>query len=276
MRSDDALQAWDGVAAAWERHADRIQAQTAPVTKWLAATLDPIRGQTVLELAAGPGDVGVTIGRGLGNEGRLISSDFAPEMVEVARRRVAAFGLDNVEFRMVDAQAINLPDDHVDGIVCRFGLMLMPDPDAALRECRRILRAGGRLVFATWGPPERNPWITVLGLAMLQRGHLPPADPFEPGGVFSMSDPERVRTMLTGAGFSESEVGEVHITQSFASLDEYWNVQSQISGSLASTIASLSEEGRSALKDTIRESLLTFTDEGEIKLPGVAIVASAG
>ena len=156
-RPDNTLQDWAGVAAAWDRHADTIQRHGAPVTEWLAARLDPKRGQAILELAAGPGDTGFVVARELGAEGHLISSDFAPEMVEVARRRAAAFGLENVEFRTLDAQAIDLPDDLVDGVVCRFGFMLLHDPDAALSECRRVLRSGGRLVFATWGPPERNP-----------------------------------------------------------------------------------------------------------------------
>src|SRR5919106_4472796 len=205
MRPDDELHTWGGVAAAWERHADKIQTINAPVAEWLVARLEPKRGQTILELAAGPGDTGFTIAREL-RDGRLISSDLAPEMVEIARRRAGGFDLTKVEFRTIDAQAIDLPDDHVDGIVCRFGFMLMPDPASALSECRRVLRDGGTLVSATWGPPESNPWIVALGIAMLQHGHPLPGDPYEPGGMFSMSDTDRVQAMLAHAGFTTNGV----------------------------------------------------------------------
>jgi SAM-dependent methyltransferase len=245
------------------------------VTEWLVARLDPKRGQTILELAAGPGDTGFEIGRELGGEGRLISSDYAPEMVEVARRRGAAFGRENIEFKRLDAQAIDLPDDTVDGVVCRFGFMLLHDPDAALSECRRVLRSGGRLVFATWGPPERNPWIMALGMAMLQHGHPPPGDPFGPGGIFSMADPETVRRMLTKGGFADVEIDEVQVNHRFSTFDEYWNLQSEIAGPLAARIKSLSPEERSSLKDTLRESVGTFAEAGGLALPGVAVVASA-
>jgi SAM-dependent methyltransferase len=271
----DALQDWAEVAAAWERHADTIRRHSAPVTEWLVARLDPKRGQTILELAAGPGDTGFVVARQLGAEGRLISSDFAPEMVEVARRRATGFGLENVEFRTLVAQAIDLPDDLVDGVVCRFGFMLLHDPDAALSECRRVIRSGGRLVSATWGPPERNPWIMSLGIALLQHGYPPPGDPFGPGGIFSMADPERVRKMLMNAGFAEVDIVEVQISHRFSTFDEYWNLQSEVAGPLAVMITSLSPEERSSVKDTVRESVGTFTEAGELALPGVAVVASA-
>jgi len=272
---DDTPQDWAGVAAAWERHADAIQRHGAPVTEWLVARLNPERGQTILELAAGPGDTGFVVAGELGSEGVLISSDFAPEMVEVAQRRAAGFGLENVEFRTLDAQAIDLPDDLVDGVVCRFGFMLMPDPEAALSECSRVLRSAGRLVFATWGPPERNPWIMALGMAMLQHGYPPPGDPFGPGGIFSMADPERVRSMLRKAGFAKVDVDEVQISHRYSTFDEYWNLQSEIAGPLAVKIKSLSPEERSSVKDSVRESVDTFAEPDGLTLPGVAVVASA-
>ena len=274
-RPDDSLQDWGRVADAWGRHADAIRRHSAPVTKWLVGKLDPKRGQTILELASGPGDTGFAVAGELEAEGCLISSDFAPEMVEVARRRAAGFGLENIEFKTLDAQAIDLPDDLVDGVVCRFGFMLMPDPDAALSECRRVLRPAGRVVFATWGPPERNPWIMALGMAMLQHGYPPPGDPSGPGGIFSMADPERVGTMLLKAGFAEVDLDEVQISHRFPTFDEYWNLQSEVAGPLAVLITSLSSEERSSVKNTVRESVGAFTEGSGLALPGVAVVASA-
>lgn len=275
MNPEEEVNPWRGIAAAWERHADTIQANNAPVSEWLVTQLNPQRGQTILEVAAGPGDTGFMVGRVLGDEGHLISSDLAPEMVAVARRRASKFGLSNIEFRTIDAQAIDLPNGHVDGIVCRFGLMLVPDPDAALSECRRVLRPSGKLVFATWGPPERNPWITPVGIAMLELGHPLPGDPFEPGGIFSMSDPERVRALLTKAGFADVHTDEVPVSHRFASFEDYWSVQTQISGTLAGLIAELPDDDRSALKDMVRTSQSPFTDAGGLALPGVSLVASA-
>lgn len=272
---DDVLRTWSGVAAAWERHADTIKRTMRPVEEWLVEGLAPRPGQTILELAAGPGDTGFLVARELGDDGRLISSDFSPDMVEVARRRAAGHGLGNVEFRVVDAHAIDLPDDHVDGIVCRYGFMLMSEPDAALRECRRVLREGGALVLATWAAPERNLWIMAMGMAMIQHGHPPAGDPFEPGGVFSMSDPEVVETKLRRAGFGETHVEELEFHHRFSSFDDYWKLQSEVSGSLAEKIAGMQESELAAVKETVRESLTPFADDEGVALPAAAVVASA-
>ena len=80
----------------------------------------------------------------------MISTDISPVMVEAARRR----GIPDVEHRVMDMQAIDLPDSSVDGVVSRYGYMLVPDPALALRETRRVLKPGGRLAFATWAPAK--------------------------------------------------------------------------------------------------------------------------
>ena len=101
----------------------------------------------------------------------------------------AARGLTNVEYRLLDAERLDLPHDSVDGVMCRFGYMLMADPAAALRETRRVLRDGGTLSFTVWMGPERNPWAALPPLTLVERGHLPPPEPGTPG-IFALADHE--------------------------------------------------------------------------------------
>lgn len=176
----EALRHWGAVAAAWDKYRDRLFSDVRSVSEWLVDQVDPQPGQTVLELAAGPGETGFLAAARLGGSGRLISSDFAPEMVAAARRGASRRGLDNVECRVIDAQQIDLPDDSVDGVLLRFGLMLVPEQERAVAEVRRVLRQGGRFAYATWGPPERNPWIFQIVLALLQNGVAPPGTPSRP------------------------------------------------------------------------------------------------
>ena len=94
----------------------------------------------MLELAAGVGDTGFMAARLVGETGRVIITDFAPEMVAAARRRVEESGIRNVEFRVLDAERMDLETDSVDGVLCRWGYMLMIDPAAAFADTRRVLR----------------------------------------------------------------------------------------------------------------------------------------
>ena len=93
-------------------------------------------------------------------------------------------------------------------MICRFGYMLMPDPPAALAETRRVLKPGGRLTLAVWREADRNPWVSIVGRLLLERGHVPPPEPGAPG-MFTMARDERIRELLESAGFDVLRIEEV-------------------------------------------------------------------
>ena len=211
----------------------------------------------MLELAAGTGDLGFAIARRVGPEGRVISSDFSPEMLDVARRVGEAQGVTGVEHRVLDAERMELGDDSVDAVVCRFGYMLMAEPLAALRETRRVLRDGGRLAFAVWSTPERNPWAAVPGMTLVQRGHLPPPEPGAPG-IFAMGEPGRVRELVTGAGFADPEVEEIAFEFRYADFDDLWDSLVRLAGALAQAVNELPDEEREATRAAIRDNVASY------------------
>jgi ubiquinone/menaquinone biosynthesis C-methylase UbiE len=199
----------------------------------------------------------------------VISTDFAPEMVGVARRQGEARRVANVEFRVLDAQDMDLEDDSVDGVVCRFGYMLMADPAAALGETRRVLRAGGPLAFAVWATPERNPWAAVPGMTLVQRGQMPPPEPGAPG-IFAMGEPARIRELVTGAGFQDPAIEEIAIEFHWADFDDLWDSLVRITGPLARAIAALSDEEREATRAAIEQNTAPFRgDDGAYRAPGM-------
>ena len=161
------------MAARWERRRALLWESTREISEWLVDRLDPQPGQTILELAAGTGETGFLAAARLGGEGRLISSDRSPKMVEAAMHNAAELGVGNAEFRVIDADRMKLGDSSVDGILSRFGYLLKGDPPLALREARRVLHPGGRLAFSVWAARERNPWMTVPAEVMVELGHMP-------------------------------------------------------------------------------------------------------
>lgn len=273
--SREAKQWSDTLAAAWERHRDRLFESQRPVSEWLVDHLDPQPGQTVLELAAGPGETGFLVAERLGPGGRLISTDVGPGMVEAARRGAEARHLENVELRVMDAMEIDLPDASVDGVLCRYGLMLMPGPGRALAGARRVLREGGRLAYAVWGPPERNPWLTLLVGAAAQSGHQPPGDPSAPGGPFSLAATEANRHLLDAAGFSDVQFEEIPGAIRFADFEDYWALQSQVAGPIALLISSLPADAVDAIRAAVEPMLDPFRSAGGYELPTLAIAAAA-
>ncbi len=140
---------WGQQAKGWAARADAMGRTTMPVSVWLVDALGLQPGNDVLELAAGIGEVGFLAAEQIAPTGTLISSDFAPEMITAAQARAERMGITNVRFRQIDAEGIDQPAATLDGVLCRWGYMLMADPEAALKETRRVLKPGGR-VSATY------------------------------------------------------------------------------------------------------------------------------
>jgi len=266
---EQSLQTWGEMAPGWEARNAWMTDLTGTVNEWIVAKADPQPGQTILDLAAGPGDLGFRVAERVGAEGTVLSTDFAPEMVEVARRIGSARGLGNVEFRVLNAERMDLDDDSVDGVVCRWGYMLMADPAAALRETRRVLRGDGPLAFAVWAAPDRNPWAAVPAMTMVARGHVPPPEPGAPG-IFAMANPELVRSLVTGAGFGEPEVEEIAFDFRYEDFDEFWDVLIRIAGPIARVLNSLPDDERQAARDAIEEGVAPFrAADGSYSIPAL-------
>ena len=265
---------WNAIAPTWERRRGDIEEVAAPVRDWMVSELAPQPGDTVLELAAGAGDTGFEAAPILGANGRLICSDLSPAMVDAARRRGRELGLDNVDYRVVDAERIDLDDDCVDGALCRYGYMLMADAVAALSETRRVLRRGGRLVLTVWGPPERNPFFALVAMNLIRRGHMAPPDPERPG-IFSMADKERTTALLGAAGFDEVRIAEVPGRFAFDDVDEYLSFVEDTAGPLAAALRGLSDEERTAIRAGLEEACAPFASGGGYALPVVTLAAVA-
>jgi ubiquinone/menaquinone biosynthesis C-methylase UbiE len=262
------------IAPGWERWRARLETAMTPVRMWMVGELAAKPGATVLELAAAAGDTGFQVAKELGDDGRLISTDFSPAMLDVGRRQAAELGIRNVDFRVMDAESLELGTNLVDGVLCRFGYMLMADTAAALTETRRVLRPGGHLALAVWAAPERNPFVTVIVSSLVERGHVPPLGESLPT-PFSMASPDRTRALLEGAGFSVLTVDEIPIEFRFRDVDEYVSFMSDTTGPIAIALQKLSAQDRKTVAATVENVLGTFETNGEYAIPGAVLVAAA-
>jgi ubiquinone/menaquinone biosynthesis C-methylase UbiE len=249
---------WDALAPGWHAWREELWNTSRQVSEWMIRRLDPQPGDTVLELAAGLADTGLMAARLVGETGRVIITDFAPEMVAVARRRAQEMGVRNAQFRVLDAERMDLETDSVDGVLCRWGYMLMVDPAAALAETRRVLRSGGKLAFSVFAALERNPVSSLVVEVLVRAGHIPPLDAEEP-----MADPGSIRELVVGAGFAEPEIEEVSFRWVFADRDEYWRFLTEVAGPISSILRPLSPQVQAQVREQVHEAAEPFrTGEG--------------
>jgi ubiquinone/menaquinone biosynthesis C-methylase UbiE len=266
---------WAASARGWERRADLLRAITMPVSAWMIDAIAPQPGHTVLDLGAGPGDTGFLAAELIEPGGTLICSDVSPEMLSVAQRRAEAFGLRNVRFRQIDAEAIDQPAASLDAVLCRWGYMLMADSEAALRETRRVLRLGGRLALAAWAEPEANPWTTLAPRELIARGRMDAADLDAPG-QFAWRRRETIADRLDGAGFVEYEIEALDFEYRFPSVREWWDAGSDFAVRLRQAAATLTGQETDEVLAALADAAAPWTaDDGSLALPARTWVAVA-
>ncbi len=270
----NSLANWDRFAGNWRDERDFLWGATNAIAERIVERLHPSLGDTVLELAAGTGDTGFLAAERVGDDGKLIQTDFAPGMVSAARDFAAAAGITNVEHRVLDAERMDLDDDSVDGVVCRFGYMLMADHAAALGETRRVLRDGGRLSFGVWGPPDRNLWAFIPGFALVEAGHLPPPEPGMPG-IFALGDPERIKELVGAAGFSDPEIEDVTADWDYSDPAVHWEKTMKLAAPIAQAVDELDPDERERIRELVATRVSEQLAEDPTSLHGHAWVVSA-
>jgi SAM-dependent methyltransferase len=265
---------WSAVASGWGTHGVRFSELAMPVTTAMieAANLQP--GHQVLELAAGPGDVGYLAFELIQPGGSLITSDFSPDMLTVAQERAAALGIDGVRFKQIDAESIDIEAASLDAVLCRWGYMLMADPGAALRETRRVLRPGGRVALAAWTGPDDNRWSSVVGDVLVGRG-LAERPPAGTPGQFAWAAPGTIEAQLADAGFVDDvEVTAVDfdVRQTF---DQWWERTLEMSQQVRAVLGLPADE-QAAIRDELRSGLERYDDgDGTLVIPARSWVAAA-
>ncbi len=269
------LNAWSTVAPDWAQLTDRIDRQLGPAADWIIEALALQPGESVLELAGGPGTLSMMAARAVGPSGHVLHSDFAEPMVDAARERLSAEGLTWVDCRRIDAEAIDLPEDSVDAVACRMGYMLMAEPAVAMRETARVLKGGGRLALAVWGDAASNPWAAVPMREIAAHLSLPTPPPDAPG-LWSLSDEGRLRAMLEGAGFASVEIAALDGSTEFDSADHWIEMTRRLAGPLRTLWASLDEPTRTAVEQLIRDAAAPYAGaDGRLSVPERMLAARA-
>ncbi len=266
---------WEQAAAGWGRRADRVREWGMPVSAAMVQGLALRPGQRVLELAAGPGDTGFMAAELIGPGGQLVCSDGADAMLDVARARAEAAGIDNVEFRQLELEWIDLSTASVDAVLCRWGIMLIVDPDAAAHEVRRVLRAGGRAAFAVWDAAERNPWAAIPSRAIVELGHAPPPDSDAPG-MFTLAPAGKLQGLLLGAGFVDVEVQAVALERHYEQLEGFIEETVDMSPAFSARFGELEPAAQDEVRARIGADAARFQQPGGgVVLPGSSLVAFA-
>ncbi len=199
---------WAGpMGERWLAHLDRFEAMLQDIGEAVIAKAAFKPGERVLDVGCGGGWTCRQIAGRVGPSGSVTGLDVSPALVEEAGARARKAGAASVRFIAGDAAETEVPDAGFDRLFSRFGIMFFADPRAAFTHLHGLMRPGGGLIFACWGPPEENPWMRdLMGVtrkyAPQPAPGAPPPDPRAPGPL-AFADPDYVREVLEAGGFKQ-------------------------------------------------------------------------
>lgn len=276
MTPNPELESWRTAAPRWARDAVRIQNSTSEATSALFEALAPRPGQTILDVACGPGDPSLRLAELVGPQGRVVSTDGVAEMVDETRRRAQEAGLSWLETHAMPAEALALPDDSVDAACCRFGTMFFSDPDAALAQLARIVRPGGRIVLVVWGAGDENPFLACVPVALDAVG-APPLPP-EHGtrSVFEYGEPGLLAGIAERAGWRDvtDEHRAITVTESDVTPETLFEQRCADLDRLAWRADQLDDDARARARELVTERAAPYARDGGIAFPATIRVVT--
>jgi SAM-dependent methyltransferase len=267
---------WGAQAQAWYAQLEVIERQWSVLSDGLLELARVEAGDRVLDLACGAGDPALATAVRVGPTGTVIATDLSPDMVAFAAQRAAA-GLTNVEAHEMDAEAIDLPDGSVDVVLCRLGLMFLPDLGRALAGVHRVLVPGGR--FATvipWRPAGQA--MPRLAGAILDALGLPPPPAATPGvpGIFSLADASYTAAALEQAGLGEIRIEPYTVIHDYRSAGEWLEFLLSLNVPLRQLLNGVSDEQLGRARQAGVAAAAEYTEpDGHVRFAGYGYYAYA-
>ena len=271
----DQIAYWNADAGeAWAALQEQMDAQLLPHGLRAMEALAPAASERIVDVGCGSGQTTLALGQVIGPSGAVMGLDISRPLLDLARRRAAESGAANVSFAEADVQSYAFAPASFDAVFSRFGVMFFADPPAAFANLRRALKLDGRLAFVCWRTPAENIVMTLPYTAA--EAQLPPAPPPAPGapGPFAFADPDRVRHILSSAGFRDIELTRYDRKIGSGDLEQTLAVSLKI-GPLGRALGEHPEK-RTLVIDSVREALRPHVDEdGIVRLDSASWIVTA-
>ncbi|HQY10898.1 MAG: methyltransferase domain-containing protein [Ferruginibacter sp.] len=237
---------WNKFSPGWKKWDDLFMDFLRPMGDEIIRQINPESDDTILDVACGTGEPGLTIASLL-NNGKVVITDLSEDMVQIAKENAASRGIKNIEPLVCDVTEMPFADNTFDAISCRFGFMFFPDMLLAAKEMARVLKPGGRISTSVWNIAEKNFWVTAILGAINKNIPLPAPPPGAPG-MFRCAEEGLLAGIFKQAGLKNISVTEVNGTLNCRTTDVYWDVMTELAAPVSAALSNADE----ALREKIR------------------------
>jgi ubiquinone/menaquinone biosynthesis C-methylase UbiE len=268
---------WDSVAIGWQKWWKTFEKDAQNLSNHLVELAKINSSSKVLDIATGIGEPAITAARKVGNgDGHVLATDISPQMLSIARQRAASLSLqDVIEFKEGDAETISLPDSAFDAVLCRWGLMFLPDLGEGLSNIYSSLVNGGYLAAAVWASPDKVPFLSVsMKTVVKETGKSMP--PSGTPGPFKLADQSIITDALSKCGYTDIAVERINVIFTFSSPEEYTQFNQAIAAPINAMLADQSQERKEEIWKAVTESASSYVDAtGNVKLDNESICICA-
>jgi len=274
VKISDTLREWQESAPYWEKHSASIRTMFAPVTQALIEEAGIVAGQSVLDVAGGPGEPSLTIARIVGLAGSVMCTDAVAEMVAAAESAAQRLGIRNVSFRQCAADSLPFENNSFDSVISRLGAMFFPHPLVALQEMLRVTKPCGTISLVVWHKSELNPFIHRVTEVINRYVETPPSDPDAPG-AFRFAELGKLAGILSEAGASDVRERLLKFRiEAPISPHEFWVLRSETSDTLREKLARLSDEQACCVMAEVQEAVREFFSNNQMSFPAQMIIVT--
>jgi enediyne biosynthesis protein CalE5 len=266
---------WDAAAAGWKRWWPVLERAAQPVSDRLVDLAQIENGARVLDVATGSGEPAVTAARRVAPDGRVIAVDQSSGMLAIARERAHGLRISNVEFPESDGEELAIPERDFDAVLCRWGLMFMPDLDRALKGFQQRLVPGGRLAASVWSTPDKVPMISIGADTVRKLANLPPPAPgaLEP---LRLADTSILTGALERCGFKEIQIERVPVTFEYDTAEDFTKMREDVAAPFRALLARQSPELRCQIIAAVTDAARKFTQsDGKVRTTNETILFCA-
>lgn len=233
-------ESWNKFSPGWKKWDELTMEFLESHSVEIIRHIKPRNSDLVLDIAAGTGEPGLTIAPML-TDGKVIVTDLSEGMLQVAREKAEASGVNNLEIMIADACELPFDDNTFDIVSCRLGFMFFPDMLLATKEMARVLKPTGRITTTVWGNPEKNFWFTCIVQNIKKYIDMPTASEGTPG-LFRCSEIGFIAELFNQAGLKNIVEKEVPGKITCQNPEEYWNFITEIAPPFVAALGNADEE----------------------------------
>ncbi len=261
---------WNKFSPGWKKWDDLFMDFLRPMGDEIIRQINPESDDTILDVACGTGEPGLTIASLL-NNGKVVITDLSEDMVQIAKENAASRGIKNIEPLVCDVTEMPFADNTFDAISCRFGFMFFPDMLLAAKEMARVLKPGGRISTSVWNIAEKNFWVTAILGAINKNIPLPAPPPGAPG-MFRCAEEGLLAGIFKQAGLKNISVTEVNGTLNCRTTDVYWDVMTELAAPVSAALSNADEPLREKIRTEVFRVVGQKYPEQKVWIGGSSLV----